>query len=53
MIIASRTCLIAADILLILITWFSLFRKDQNFGLEFRKATLAEVLLRDGKYIPS
>ncbi|KAM5541392.1 hypothetical protein V8D89_004946 [Ganoderma adspersum] len=46
--IASRVGLIAADSLLILITWFSLSRNGTKLGLTFRTATLAEVLLRDG-----
>ncbi|KAI1783683.1 hypothetical protein LXA43DRAFT_1130049 [Ganoderma leucocontextum] len=46
-VIASRASIIAADILLILITWFSLFRKGA-FHFTFDTATFAEVLLRDG-----
>ena len=51
MIIVSRTGIIVADSLLVLITWFSLFRKDAKYRLTFSTATLAEVLLRDGKCI--
>ena len=51
-VISSRTCIIAADSLLVLITWFSLW-KDATFRLAFGTATLAEVLLRDGKCDPS
>ena len=49
MIIVSRTGIIVADSLLVLITWFSLFRKDAKYRLTFSTATLAEVLLRDGQ----
>ena len=47
-IIVSRAGLIAADGLLVLITWLSLFRKDL-YRVNLGTATLAEVLLRDGK----
>ncbi|KAI1783013.1 hypothetical protein LXA43DRAFT_1103123 [Ganoderma leucocontextum] len=40
-------CIIVADSLLILITWFSLFGKG-TFHFTFGAATFAEVLLRDG-----
>lgn len=53
MVIASRASIIAADSVLVLITWFSLFRKDATFHLKFDTATLGEVLLRDGECIAS
>ncbi|KAM5541391.1 hypothetical protein V8D89_004945 [Ganoderma adspersum] len=46
--IISRASIIAADSLLILVTWISLFRKHTKLSLTFGAATLAEVLLRDG-----
>ena len=49
MTIISRSGIIAADIILIIVTWISLFRKDTKLSLTYGRATLAEVLLRDGK----
>ena len=52
-VIITRTCLIAADILLIVATWTTLYRRA-SFSRERRRATLADVLLHDGesdKYI--
>ncbi|KAI1783017.1 hypothetical protein LXA43DRAFT_1048483, partial [Ganoderma leucocontextum] len=47
LIVVSRTGIIAADSLLVLITWSSLFRNGA-FRFTFGTATFAEVLLRDG-----
>ncbi|KAM5541393.1 hypothetical protein V8D89_004947 [Ganoderma adspersum] len=46
-VIITRTCLIAADILLIVATWTTLYRRAGP-SRERRRATLADVLLHDG-----
>lgn len=51
--IASRTCIIVADSILVLITWLSLFQKNAKFPFTLGTVTLVEVLLRDGKWIVS
>lgn len=45
----SRACLIAANIILILITWKSLYVHRLNLSLFNHKFSLASVLLSDGQ----
>ncbi|KAH9939055.1 uncharacterized protein BXZ73DRAFT_76201 [Epithele typhae] len=45
--IASRSCLMAADVLLVLVTWHELWG-NQKLTRLFQRDTFANVLLRDG-----
>ncbi|RPD69379.1 hypothetical protein L226DRAFT_616909 [Lentinus tigrinus ALCF2SS1-7] len=46
--IASRSCLMTADLLLVVVTWYTLGRGRRTTGIKADGMTLAHILLRDG-----
>ena len=51
--IATRVSLIAADIIVIIVTWRKIFRHTQEAQGVAAESNVSDVLLRDGELVPA